>query len=107
LTQAGDPLTRLNELARIALGESAAFNVALWSEAAHDPPLARALAARDARNHAALARLLAPACAEPDAAAYALLAALDGLAQRQALNHFDSETACARFAALVALILRP
>jgi len=106
LAAGGDPLICVNDLACVVLGESAAFNVALWSEATHDPPLARALAARDARNHGRLAALLAPACADPDIAAHALLAALDGLAQRRALNHFDTGTAIARFAAITARMLR-
>lgn len=104
LAVGGDPLTRLNELSRMTLGESAAFHVALWAEAAHDPPLARALAQRDARNRAALAALLAP---RPDAETVAdtLLNALDGLAQRRALGHFNFETAFIRFGAIARRLL--
>lgn len=103
LAAGGDPLICVNKLARVTLGESAAFQIALWAEAAHDPPLTRSLAQRDSRNRAMLAALLKRADAE--AIADALLAALDGLAQRRAFNHFDSETALARFDAIVRRLL--
>ena len=106
LAAGGEPLTCINALARVALGDSAAFHVALWAEAAHDPSLARALALRDARNRAALAALLAPHCDAPDTVAESLLAMLDGLAQRRALNHFDLETATARFGAAAERMIR-
>lgn len=104
LAASGDVLTCVNELARVTLGENAGFHVALWSGAAHDRPLARALAARDARNRAALATLL-PNHPKAGVVADALLTALDGLAQRRAINHFDSATAIARFGAIARHLL--
>ncbi|GAN00339.1 transcriptional regulator of TetR family [alpha proteobacterium U9-1i] len=87
-----DPATVLDALARNALGQNAMFNVALWAEASHDPPLAGALAQRDARNQTTLSTLVGSVDV-----ARLLIVALDGLAQRRALNHLDFETACSQF----------
>lgn len=103
LAAGGEALTCVNQLARVTLGDSAGFHVALWAEAAHDPPLARALAQRDLRHRTMLAALIARGDAE--SVADALLAALDGLAQRRALNHFDADTAVARFDAIARRLL--
>lgn len=103
LANGGDALTCVNELARVTLGESAALHVALWAEAAHDPALARALEKRDARNRAMLAALIGRSDAQT--IADAVLGVLDALAQRRALDHFDSETALARFGAIARRLL--
>jgi len=88
----------------------------IWAEAARDPVLAKALKARDevarGRVTAAIERAQAAGAAypalPPDAAAEALMAALEGFALRRALwGEGDVAGAVRRFRALALHILKP
>lgn len=116
---AGDALVdALAEMARAFFaafeGADSALLADIWAEAARDPDLAKALAARD---QAALARIAGaieraartgavyPALA-PEDAAETLLAALEGMALRRALR-LTSADAADRFRALALHLLKP
>lgn len=88
-----DLLDALELLARRAVNQ-AELNVELWAEAARDPVLAAALAARNnAAQHKLTAMIAsqAPNVAAPNDVARALLTALDGEALRYLLNCSESE----------------
>lgn len=112
-----DSLTDL-ALAFFATFESegdAALLPDIWAEAARDPSLAKALAVRDkiaigrvagAIEKAQRAGAVYPALA-PEEAAEALLAALEGMGLRRALNRERPATAARRFRTLALHLLKP
>ncbi len=102
-----DLLGALKLLARRAVNE-AEFNVELWAEAARDPVLAAALAARNAQAELQLTASIAsqaPHVQGPAAVARTLLTALDGEALRNVLNCSENETT-SRFLALARTLLK-
>lgn len=116
---AGDALVdALAEMARAFFaafeGEESALLADIWAEAARDPVLARALAARDqvalgrlagAIERAARAGAVYPALT-PEEAAETLLASLEGMALRRALRP-PAGDAARLFRALALHILKP
>jgi TetR/AcrR family transcriptional repressor of uid operon len=116
---AGDGLIdALAEMARAFLaafeGAESALLADIWAEAARDPALAQALAARDrialarlagAIERAARTGAIYPALA-PEEAAETLLSALEGMALRRTLKPSGAEAA-RRFRALALHLLKP